>query len=350
MYSEGLTIIIPTYNRETRLKRTLKAVVSQKEALKRIKVLIVDNHSDYDVEKTINAILTDEERKFVEVIVRPFNVGLAGALTQPFLICKTKWLWILSDDDQLVGDINVILSDIEKYSSYAYITYNVINDGSRNDECDINGIDEFIQYYTSKNHSTGELIYLSNGIYNLEILNPYLGQGIMWSSTLIGHLIPILYGLCADRNMKCRMRDYGLLFYEEPEKGTGYTQQWSTLGIANIGDIEFPGDRSLNKRIYRFVQHDYTLLHAINLVMGIQNKDRRKYVYRRLYYTFYNHGIVNRFYHILFIISNFININFVGSFIKLMDNCFLLIKQKCPKQVEWVKSHFPDSYRKFIFW
>jgi glycosyltransferase involved in cell wall biosynthesis len=347
MYDSGLTIFIPTYNREARLKEQLNSIFRQNN-ISKVKIIIADNNSNYDIKQSLETEYSLEILNNVEIIKRPINVGLGLAITIPFLVCKTEWLWILGDDDEVVGDINVLIKDLIHYKDYAYLKYNIANSG-KHEDIDINGIDDFIEYYTSKKHSTGDLVFISNCIFNLTHLNQYLGLALMWSGTLIGHLIPVFWGLC-ENSIKCRMIDYDLVRYKPPTQGTGYDSIWVTLGISLIGDIEFPVSQKLNSKIYQLVQYDCSHMQLINDLMLIENTKRRKYIYSRIYNSCYNLGLKNKLYRSLFYISCFFHINLAKYILVTLNKTFNFIYSHFPKLKVFIKRKFPNSYRRFKFW
>ena len=171
----------------------------------------------------------------------------------------------------------------------------------------------------------------------------------MWSNTLIGHLIPVIYGLCESK-IKCRMINYDLVQYNSPPQGTGYEHIWVTLGISLIGDIEFPVSQSLNEKIYQLVQYDCSHLELLNSVMKIKNRYRRKYVYYRIYNSCYHLGFKNKLMRILFYFSHTLNINFPKFLLKALNGLFNFIYLNMPSLKVFIKKKFPNNYRKFKFW
>ena len=347
MKENQLTIVIPTYNRKERLLNQLDRLLQQ-DVSKSIKIIIVDNHSNYDVKEAVWEKYSKTVFSNVEINVRPFNIGLGAAITMPFLLCKTDWLWILGDDDELEGDLNKVLKDLKLYNDYAYLKYNISNSSPQEDK-DIATIEDFLSYYGNKKHSTGDLVFISNSLFNLSLLKQYLGLSIMWSNTLIGHLIPVIFGL-SELKIKCRMIDYDLVKYKAPPQGTGYGHIWVTLGISLIGDIEFPVSQKLNEKIYQLVQYDCSHLKLLNAVMKIENRYRRKYVYDRIYSSCYHLGFKNKLIRILFYCSQILRINFAKYLLKAFNTLFDFIYLHMPSIKDFIKRKFPDNYMKFKFW
>jgi glycosyltransferase involved in cell wall biosynthesis len=347
MYKKGLTIVIPTYNREERLKQQLNSLFKQ-ESINRIKIIIVDNNSNYNITQSLKTEYSAELLNNVEIIIRPYNIGLGMAISMPFLMCKTEWLWILGDDDEVVGDVNVLLDDINRFNDYAFLKYNISNSSPQENK-EIGNIEDFLSYYGNKKHSTGDLVFISNSLFNLPLLAPYLGLPLIWSGTLVGHLLPVLFGLCENK-VKCRMIDYDLVCYKSPMTGTGYDVIWVTLGISYIGDIEFPVSQKINEKIYQLVQYDCSHLQLISSLMSIKNRRRRKYVYERIYNSCYHLGFKNKMYRFVFYNSHVFRINFAECLLTTFNIIFNYIYSHMPKLKGFIKTKFPNNYRKFKFW
>lgn len=347
MYDAGLTIVIPTFNREDKLKSQLRNLFN-KNSVREIKIIVVDNNSSYDINKSLVEEFSADLLDNLEIVTRPFNLGLGMAITMPFLICKTKWLWILGDDDEVVGDLEVLLRDLERFSMYAFLKYNIKN-VSTQENTEISTIDDFLHYYWNRKHPTGDLVFISNGLFNLTLLNKYLGLALIWSGTLIGHLIPVLFGLC-ENEIKCRMINYDLVEYNLPPKGQEHELIWVTLGISLIGDIEFPVSQKINRKIHHLVQRDISHLRLISSLMDLNNRKRRKYSYVRIYNSCYNLGIKNKVYKILFICSHLLNVNFPRYILSIMDGLFNYMCRNMPYLREYIKKAFPNHYRGLKFW
>ncbi len=191
----NLTILIPTYNRKERLHQTLKCLEGQNR--KDFEVIISDNCSNYDINDIIKE-LDDEFKNRVKLIRKDYNIGSSANITMIFLEANTKWVWLLGDDDYPLPDaVEIIYSNMR--DDIGAMHFSVL-DFSRyfNKNIEVNDLNEFISIYEGWLHDKkpivniqGDLIFMSNKIYNLSIVRPYIECAIVYSYSKIGQLLPI---------------------------------------------------------------------------------------------------------------------------------------------------------------
>ena len=93
-----LTIYIPTFNRVESLERLLSILFREIELLganNLVKIFVSDNASS---DKTVD-FLRLIDKNFFEFISLPMNIGGDANIKNGFIQVKTKYLWILGDDD-----------------------------------------------------------------------------------------------------------------------------------------------------------------------------------------------------------------------------------------------------------
>jgi len=312
MNRSELTIVIPTYNRESRLINILGGLFREPE-IQDVHIVILDNCSDYDVHASIHKAF-GEQLLNTEIITHPFNVGMAINIASPFLYCKTKWLWILGDDDEVMPDcLKNILSDIVRYPSYGYIKYEFVNPDLRflpvSEPLDINSIDEYLDFYLSGKHSTGNMVFLSNNLYNLEILKPYLSYALVWSYTYIGHIMPVIFALC-DKALKCRYLPFQLVKFHMADQSETWDHTTVLLGLATINDIRLDisdqNREKLSRIISKLFTHDGIAISLLKLKSG----NRRLYFYDRIYKSLFKYNSFwSRIDYLKFHLNHYFNLN-----------------------------------------
>jgi glycosyltransferase involved in cell wall biosynthesis len=113
------SIMIPTYNRDTYLEKTIMSVLKNDFNSKDVQIEIVDNCStQVDIEKLIKKI-GDPRVTFFK---QPFHVSMSENWTTCIQRAKGQWVHILHDDDMVLPDFYKKYSEfIQNYPDVAMI-------------------------------------------------------------------------------------------------------------------------------------------------------------------------------------------------------------------------------------
>lgn len=197
-----LTIAIPTYNRKNDLIRLLKGI--ERLDYKKLKEIIIsDNHSPYDINEVLKAELSVEFLSHCRIIVNPVNIGGPGNIKNQLLYCQSKWLWMIGDDDEVLPDsLDIIYDDIEDDPECAFFRYSIVAESRENGNLEIItednrkmcSLDDFMTYYEEKERHKGNMVFMSNNIFNMDALSPYINYAFTYN-TSITQLIPFFMGL-----------------------------------------------------------------------------------------------------------------------------------------------------------
>ena len=278
-YFDGISIIIPSYNRETQLCRLLDSIF--KEDISDVyEIVVVDNSSDYNIYEVLSAYSSEKLR----IVRNSFNIKMATNMVNTFLHCKTKWMWLISDDDVICeNSIQKISNALPKNSNVAYLKFSTSGIGSLGIERNlkVENLEEFIDYYTSeKIIRTGNLIFVSNGVFNLEVMHPFMGRGFEFSYTYIGYLIPIFFAL--NNNNPVRFFEDNIVKYVSPQNGT-----WSFsnvgLGLSTLSHLPLSLDKSYFKKFLKMVS-------PIHFQIMFEYFVKNHNVYNRIYYSLIYHN------------------------------------------------------------
>ncbi|MCM1723275.1 glycosyltransferase family 2 protein [Bacteroides ovatus] len=307
-----LTIVIPTYNRKDRLIHQLKSIFRQPLS-KGIRIQILDNASDYNIEEVLKQNFTLNQVRQICLRVNPFNIGQALNLTIPFLYCETEWMWLLSDDDETADDaLEVILRDMHEHSGASMIKYSIIDSVPQEDVI-ITNINDFIGYYRSGKHTSGDLIFMSNNLFNLKRLFNHLGSACEYSYTYISYLIPVLKVL-AEEDGYMKFSSSAIVRFIPPESNNGWVVSKRyinvSLGIATIEDI-YLGKISyrLQQELIYILTRDFSHGDIIKILFTEEDKKRRKHIYLKLFRTIFHKGSRRWFYFCVFFFYYYLGIN-----------------------------------------
>ena len=103
-----LSIAIPIYNGSRHIKKTLDAILKQKN----FDLVISDNNSTDDTKK----ILKNYSKKYQNITINynSENIGFDLNIRKCVELCKTEYVWLLTDDDIIRHDAVEIVNSIIK--------------------------------------------------------------------------------------------------------------------------------------------------------------------------------------------------------------------------------------------
>lgn len=231
MYKKGLSIIIPTFNRKEQLKNQLKLIFSSNISLIE-EIVIIDNHSEYDITKLITSFNSNK----IRLIVQPFNIKVHNNIAFAFFYVQTEWFWLLSDDDEVEEDaIDKIKKEIENVSTdVGMIKFARTNSPQK--EFTTNNLESFIDYYyNEKVIRSGDLIFISTNVYNIYRLNKYLGYAFEYAYTYVPQIIPIIKGL-EEKKISVKFSDKSIVKYLPPREAN-YSFATVGMGLSILAHI-----------------------------------------------------------------------------------------------------------------
>lgn len=219
-----LTIAIPTYNRNEKLKRSIEVLVPQLNS--KVKILILDNESTTPVAETLAEILNKLNAESAVTIVRnKANVGMAANIIRCFETCDTEWMWLLGDDDvpNLVA-VAGVLEDIEKHKDCSFLNYKSPLCPTRKADFYTTGQEQLLDQLDG----FGNLLFISVGVYNLKSLSGDLRITYQLAYSIAPHLVYLLSGLKATGKawfLTRELHDFHL-------RDTTEAENWSWLSLS----------------------------------------------------------------------------------------------------------------------
>ena len=240
MEEKRLTIVITTYNRKTKLTAQLKSIFKQ-PLYCGLNIIISDNCSDYNLRDVLKCNFSSHELSYIEIIEHPFNIGMIGNISNSFLLPKTKWMWLLSDDDETTIDsIEKIFKFINLYPDLVAFKFTKINDEIKTyyEQQNVESISQLLKFCKENKIDLGNFIFMSNNVYNIDLIKPYLDSAFKYSYCYFPHIIPILSAL--DNNLKLKFIQDSIVNYKDPEIPPESDYLVSIyLGASSICDIPF---------------------------------------------------------------------------------------------------------------
>jgi glycosyltransferase involved in cell wall biosynthesis len=259
-YSFALTIVIPTYNRKERLRRTLDVLENQ--TCDNFNIIILDNNSDYNV----NDVIQNREKKFqnrIKLVHNKRNIGMLGNLASAFVQETEGWLWTLSDDDiPSLYAVEDICDEIEKAGEIGAIHFSIqdlyayVQDGK-----EFSSLPEFLSFYKHVMEAAprieygGDFIFFSNKVYNLKYVKDYCDKIYFYIYSGVPNVIPILFML-NDKKARVRISDKKIVQYDMPN-GDHWDWYSTVMGMRIISDFPFDLDKESWKTLYRVIIPTY---------------------------------------------------------------------------------------------
>lgn len=185
-----LTVLIPTYNRKNSLSRTLDSL--QKQQRYDFNIVISDNCSNYSIENEVLSLLDDSFRSRITVFHHPFNVGGTDNIIGLISLCKTKWGWMLGDDDFVHEEaIKSILSTINSSPEVGAAWYTLETTPLKEEK--IQSMIDLVSIIDSiKENRNGDFIFCSNKVYNIDEIKSYMEIVHRFSYTRIAQCFPFV--------------------------------------------------------------------------------------------------------------------------------------------------------------
>jgi glycosyltransferase involved in cell wall biosynthesis len=229
--SNEISIYIPTYKREVKLLNLLKSLHSDKN-ISKFDICVIDNDN-------LDSNLFEKIKQFpnVNYIKNNYNVGSSGNVIKCFEHCTTKWLWIIGDDDEIIkGGCNLVLKSITNYKDYAFINFqssiNEIHNDFIIDDISSIGLTDFA--HKMPNYSNA--LFISSGIYNLDLIRPKMRLAYMYCYTMAPHIVMLLDSLL-NYNLKCIFKKEKLVEWGPAENGNTWSYELFIMSNYDILDL-----------------------------------------------------------------------------------------------------------------
>lgn len=329
--NKQLTVVITTFNRQSRLIAQLKSLFDQ-PLYEILHIIVSDNCSDYNVEEVLFNSFSSKELRCVEIIKRPFNIGMIGNISNAFLLAKTKWMWLLSDDDETTQEsIATIIRYMEMYPLIMGFKFTNISllYNKMYIQTDVASISELLSFCKENEIDLGNFIFMSNNVYNMDIIKPYLGSAFEYSYSCFPHIIPIIMGL--NNNYKLKFVPLSIVHYKEPEIRASSNYLVSIyLGAMSISDIPL----SLSNKDFNDFRNFFKMNPFLTISNDFYNSSylQKKYLYKKIYSSMFNvnWSLKNAVIYRIFYFQICVGSNFISTF-------FLSFKKLIKKAVEFFK-------------
>jgi hypothetical protein len=310
---EILTIAVPLY-KEIFLER-LDEIVSQSTI--GVRILIVNDNPSLNINDVI-------ERKYnsidnITIISNKINLGLGANIANCFYYTKTKWMWLLGDDDILIkGSVKTILNKISS-SNAALLKFSYDHDKpngrdeTKYQDCSVKGLDGLINslYKGANDFNIGSMIFMSNSVFNMSKVGVHTNIAYKNASTYAPHFSVILEYLSENNCETIQLFSEKIVINYHPSIDDKWTRFIVALGILNIQYMILNMSENQYKKLinslYCFINFRFIFLELFIEGYSVDNFNKSKFIYRQLYLNglaktnFYGEKVV---YHMLYFFMN----------------------------------------------
>lgn len=289
---EYITVHIPTYNRKNELKNTLRLLSDQTDD--RFYVKVSDNASEYDLETVLEG-LPDEFKNRCTLERRRFNIGAGINYVMGFAECSTKWIWNIGDDDIINADsIETIYRCIEKVPDASCINFSLADDMNFDVDgvicCNsFKGFADIYNYSWKKKNSYlhGDLIFLTNKVFNNTKIRPYLGY-IISNSYFPAPVVYLILKILEHSGKYVCVKDKIVTYLYDHDK----TKKWVyqvVLSSRILYDITFDMDKKTRRDILGCCAYGIRTLYYLYFCEREDNNVNQVYFLEVMYYNLYKH-------------------------------------------------------------
>lgn len=271
-----LTIAIPTYNRKNQLIRLLKSIEAQ-NCTGLYSIIISDNCSNYSVEDTIDDTFSGEFREVISVKRREVNGGGDYNISSIFAFANSNLFWIVGDDDELLpGSIQKVIDNYRKYPEIPVFKYKMPAAFNFEEDIIMSSVDDLIACH-KKGYLLGGIIFVSNNVYNVELVKPFLPDCLYYGYCSISQLIPMMHCLVDSPYDVLLCKDL-IVKYNAPE-GDHWNYRKIVTSISTTLDISLGNNYKEVKKFFRVIGSYFGVGEFLIDNIKIEDKPYRNYVY-----------------------------------------------------------------------
>jgi len=284
-----LTIAVPLYKKVflDRLDILIPQLTDE------VKLVIINDNLNLDINKLIFNKYGDINS--ISIINNKVNLGLGTNLSNCFYYTDTKWMWLLGDDDTILENSVQIILDKIKQTDSVLIKFSYIHDKPNGVEYTnyknkrISGLKNFINELDINNSdfNIGTMIFMSNSVFNIEKLKPYINVTFKNSFSYAPHFAIILEYLSNNARDSIELSKGKIVSNYYPEIEDKWTRFIVALGILNLQYMILNMDVKEYKKfifvLYKFINFRFIFLELF--IEGVNSEDfnKSKFIYKQLY-------------------------------------------------------------------
>lgn len=277
------TIVVPSYNRNNNLKKTIEELYPQLlDHKENVSLIIIDNCSQHSYEKDLannSDFLRLVSEGVAKIITNPFNVGMSANILRCFEHVTTEWMLMLSDDDMIKPSlVHTILGEIAGPNISNAVS--IIKFRSKYlplQDCRgrITNVYEFINYLSKSSDHFNSFLFLSNSLYRVSDFKNYVQMGYVYAKSYAPHLIIQLFAIY-NTSSEITLSEQIIVEYKRPEVGYNYGLV-AGLGVGCFKEFDFSiNDNAYKKLISCFYPHSDCKV-IVDLFYYTRSKSKKRF-------------------------------------------------------------------------
>lgn len=287
MAHKKLLIAIPTYNRKKQLIRLLKSIEIQR-CTELYDIIISDNCSDYSIYEIISETFNKEFVDNIHIVRREFNAGGDRNISSLFSYAnKYDLLWTIGDDDEVTANsINDIIFEFEKNPDIAFFKYSILqNSGPKTNQV-LRSVSDLEKSKRAGYCNAGDLIFLSNNVYNVSLLRNYLPDCQYYSYCSVSQILPMMRCL-VEESFPVMLCQKAIVKYNPPE-GDAWNYVKIATSFGTFADIQWNDNHKDTMKCLNMLSAHFGIGRFLLYCIDMKDKSYRNYVCHKARITIFN--------------------------------------------------------------
>lgn len=284
---DKLTIGIPTYNRRSQLIKTIDEI-SKLDNFSDVLIVISDNCSNYSVEETINERFSSDILSHIRIYRNRHNIGSGANIASLFNLIETKWFWMMGDDDVVADNaITKIYNLIERHPDACHLKFIPVYGRSESPEEEYiaSTLEELVEVYKSNHITCDSAVFMSNNVYNMQLIGPYVMYANMYAYTCAVFWQPT-FQLLNHQRAKVIFSNQQIIQYQAPD-GDHWSFSRVCLGLRTLYDLPLNISKKTKQTLVDMLAKDISNLHLAYECIHKTPAYYGKYVYDTFYSAVY---------------------------------------------------------------
>ena len=186
-------------------------------------------------------------------------------------------------------------------------------------------LEDLLTYYKRKDKNQGEFIFISNNLFNMSKIEPFIGKIVSYSYNAIAGILPYVYLLDAG-GCKVMMRKDMIVDYIPPQTGSEWNYIDITTRLVTLVDYPFISKGKTVVRLMNLMNH-FSFWNYLEGLIRLNDKTKANILYKKTFPLLFQNGIGRRLiYRIAFYVYMYFGVSIYNSLCPIWRKVRNLIK------------------------